>query len=264
MKNINAYMKKHVLWILFGCMFVSPQTHAFSQELKVIDFHKDEERLDAVREPVKDLNGTICGLVRLGLVHSDVVFEGDIMKTEYRNCEWYVWMADGARFIVIKASGYPPLHHDFGEPIRSKATYIMTIIKSNDDWNKINALSYIVPGLGQIELGNKAEGYALIAGEVLLLSGGVISSFAANKQLEIMRDADVSLDEYLTAKNNYNTQKVINVTCYIGAAVLYGFHLYRVYHLSKSKQKDKYASLSPTIMSTGGSMTCGLSLNLNL
>lgn len=238
--------------------------YAFSQELTVVDFHRDHERLDAIREPVKDLNGTVCGLVRLGLVHSDVVFEGDILKTEYRNCEWYVWMAEGARFIVIKASGYTPLHYDFSKPISSKATYIMTITKSNDDWNKINAFSYIVPGLGQIELGNKTEGYAIIAGEIMLLSGGVISSVAANKQLGVMRDADVSLGDYLTAKSNYNTQKVVNVTCYIGAAVLYGLHLYRVYHLSKNERESRYASLSPAILSSDGSMIYGLSLNIKM
>lgn len=265
MKSTNTNLPIRVLSIFLLFFFVFFHSLCMSQTLTVVDFHEDGGRLDAVSESVKDSNGTVCGLIRLGLVHSDVDFEGDIMKAEYRNCEWYIWMADGAKWIVIKASGHPALHYDFAESIRSTATYIMTIEKSKNEWSKINTLSYIVPGLGQIELGNKIEGYSIIAGEGLLLSGGIISGIAASKQLEIMRDIDVSLTDYLSAKNKYNTQKAINITCYIGAAALYGFHLYRVYHLSKKERNRSFASLFPTIMPIGESMVCaGLNLNINM
>jgi hypothetical protein len=128
---------------------------------------------------------------------------------------------------------------------------------------KTNALWYIVPGLGQIELENKPEGFATIAGETLLLGGGIVSSISAKKQLEIMRDVDVSLEDFMTAKNKYNTLKAVNVTCYVGAAALYGFHLYRVYHLSKKAKSKRYASLTPTIMPSSETVAFGLSLNLN-
>lgn len=128
---------------------------------------------------------------------------------------------------------------------------------------KTNAMWYIVPGLGEIEFGRKVEGGAIIAGEALLLGGGVISSVAAKKQLEIMRDVDVSLEDFMNAKSKYGTLRTVNVVCYVGAAALYGFHLYRVYHLSKEARNKRHASLTPTIMSIDESMALGLSININ-
>lgn len=129
--------------------------------------------------------------------------------------------------------------------------------------NNANVMWYIVPGLGQIELGNTTEGVVTILGEVALLGGGVGSYFASQKQLEIMRDVDVSLADFLTAKSNYKTLRIINVSCYIGAAVLYGVHLYRVYYLSKEAKGKRYAFLTPTIITTDEMMAFGFCLNLN-
>ena len=146
--------------------------------------------------------------------------------------------------------------------VKQKESICFDVNPLHEPW-KTNVMWYIVPGLGQIELGNKTEGYATIAGETLLLGGGIISSISAKKQLEIMRDVDVSLEDFMTAKSNYNTQKAINITCYVGAAALYGFHIYRVYHLSKIAKNKMYASLTPTIMNTDETMAFGLSFNFN-
>ena len=91
----------------------------------------------------------------------------------------------------------------------------------------------------------------------------MISSVAAKKQLEIMRDVDVSLEDFMNAKSKYGTLRTVNVVCYVGAAALYGFHLYRVYHLSKEARNKRHASLTPTIMSIDESMALGLSININ-
>jgi len=128
---------------------------------------------------------------------------------------------------------------------------------------KTNAMWYIVPGLGEIEFGRKVEGGAIIAGEALLLGGGVISSVAAKKQLEIMRDVDVSLEDFMNAKSKYNNLKVVNVACYVGAAALYGFHIYRVYNLTKKAKSQKYASFTPAILNTNESLAFGMSMNIN-
>lgn len=146
--------------------------------------------------------------------------------------------------------------------VKQKESICFDVDPLHEPW-KTNVMWYIVPGLGQIELGSKPEGYATIVGETLLLGGGIISSISAKKQLEIMRDVDVSLEDFMAAKSKYNTQKAINITCYVGAAALYGFHIYRVYHLSKKAKSKRYASLTPTIMSTDESMALGFSLNIN-
>lgn len=129
--------------------------------------------------------------------------------------------------------------------------------------NKTNLLWYVVPGLGQIEMGKKAEGFVTMGGEALLLGGGLISNLIANKQYNIMQDSDVSLGDYVKAKSRYNTQQKINIACYLGAAALYGIHIYRVYHLSKKTYNKKLALLTPAIVSTDQIAALGLSLNFN-
>ncbi|MBR1513371.1 MAG: hypothetical protein IJ622_03665 [Bacteroidales bacterium] len=146
--------------------------------------------------------------------------------------------------------------------VKQKESLCFDVDPLHEPW-KTNVMWYIVPGLGQIELGSKPEGYAIIAGETLLLGGGVISSISAKKQLEIMRDVDASLEDFMEAKSKYNTRKAINITCYVGAAALYGIHIYRVYHLSKKEKNKRYASLTPAIMTTDETMAFGLSFNYN-
>lgn len=130
-------------------------------------------------------------------------------------------------------------------------------------FTKTPVMWYIVPGLGQIELGNTTEGVVTILGEVALLGGGLGSYLAANKQLDKMKDVDVSFDGFMNAKRKYNTQRAINIACYVGAAALYGVHLYRVYCLSKKAKNARHASLTPTIITTDETMAFGLSLNIN-
>jgi hypothetical protein len=251
-------MKKYLflLWlIVFGINNIG-----YSQKtLKVSSFRLDPQDITASTLVKNDINGIPCGLIKIGLPLLNATFEGNIISSEYKNGEWWVYMTKGTKMITIKTPNYSPLEYAFGERIQSKMTYVMTIEMPA----LINAFSYIVPGLGQIELGNKAEGYTTIAGEALLLGGGVISSISANKQLEIMRDVDVSLDDFITAKNKYNTLKAVNVACYVGAAALYGFHLYRVYYLSKKAKTKGFTFLTPTIMTTDESMALGLSININ-
>lgn len=172
--------------VILAALIVFSPLSSFSQKLEVVDFYEDVGRLDAVKEPVRDLNGTPCGLIRLGLVHSSVEFEGDIMKKEYRNCEWYIWMAQDARFIVIKADGYPRLSYDFDEPIRSMTTYIMTVEIPQDtiyihknrlinDWTKdfkiivgINngiVSSELLGFYGEIKFGERS-GFGFIGGGI--------------------------------------------------------------------------------------------------
>lgn len=218
---------------------------------------------------VKDINGQPCALIKVQIVDKNVSFEGDVRKFEEKGQnEWWVWIWNEAEFLTIKSDSFLPLKVTFAEhdiKLAGHQTYILRLVQSTRDSTivKPNVLSYIVPGLGQIELGNKMEGYTTIIGEILLLGGGVVSSISANNQLEVMRDVDVSLEEYMSAKSKYNTLRAINVACYVAAAALYGFHIYRVYHLSKQARRKEYASLTPIIMNTGESMSFGLCLNFN-
>ena len=82
---------------------------------------------DATQYPKKDANGVNCGLIKLGLVIPDAVFEGDIIATEYKNGEWLIYMMNGANWITIKTPQYLPLRHDINPPIESNVTYVMVV-----------------------------------------------------------------------------------------------------------------------------------------
>lgn len=127
--HFSQKYKKKWFRLVLSFLFVIFPSIVFSQELKVVGFHEDIGRLDAVQNLVYDFNGKPCGLIRLGLVLPNVEFEGDIVKKEFRNGEWFIWMIEGAGFIVIKSPEYLPLHYDFNEPIKSNITYIMTVNK---------------------------------------------------------------------------------------------------------------------------------------
>ena len=101
---------------------------AFAQELKVLEFRADMTMTDAVKYPKEDANGVRCGLIRMGLVIPDAQFEGDIISSEYKDGEWWLYMMKGANWITIKTKRYLPLRHEFA-PIESNVTYVMNIEK---------------------------------------------------------------------------------------------------------------------------------------
>ena len=97
-----------------------------AQELKVLEFKADMTMTDAAKNPRKDANGVNCGLIRLGLVIRDVQFEGDIVASEYKDGEWWLYMMKGANWITVKTKRYLPLRYEF-EPIQSNVTYVMNV-----------------------------------------------------------------------------------------------------------------------------------------
>ena len=110
------------------CLFLALSLGLSAQELKVTDFRADLTMTDAAKFPKKDANGVNCGLIRLGLVLPDAQFEGDIISSEYKDGEWWIYMMKDANWITIKSKRYLPLRHEF-EPIRSNVTYVMLVDK---------------------------------------------------------------------------------------------------------------------------------------
>ena len=89
-----------------------------AQELKVLEFRADMTMTDAVRFPKDDLNGDRGGLIRMGLVIPDASFEGDIITSEYKDGEWWIYMVKESNWITIKSKTHVPLRYEF-EPIQS-------------------------------------------------------------------------------------------------------------------------------------------------
>ena len=112
--------------VLIAALMVLLASVAFAQELKVLEFRADMTMTDAVKYPKEDANGVRCGLIRMGLVIPDAQFEGDIISSEYKDGEWWVYMMKGANWITIMTKKYLPLRHEF-DPIESNVTYVMNI-----------------------------------------------------------------------------------------------------------------------------------------
>ncbi|MBQ7622777.1 MAG: SUMF1/EgtB/PvdO family nonheme iron enzyme [Bacteroidales bacterium] len=82
--------------------------------------------ISAVKYEVKDLNGIPCALIKLGLVLKDVTFEGSIVKSEYKDGEWWLYMVEGATWLNVKSKKYLPLRYEFPR-LSKKVTYIMQV-----------------------------------------------------------------------------------------------------------------------------------------
>ena len=118
-------MKKLSVFIL---LFVALSFAAKAQELKVLEFRADMTMTDATQYPKEDFNGERCGLVKLGLVLPDATFEGDVVSSEYKDGEWWIYMVRGAKWLTIKSPKYLPLRYEF-EGIQSNVTYVMNVEK---------------------------------------------------------------------------------------------------------------------------------------
>lgn len=115
---------KRLLILIFGVIAIGMQ----AQELKVLEFRADMTMTDAVRFPKEDLNGNRGGLIRMGLVIPDATFEGDIISSEYKDGEWWIYMVKESNWITIKSKTHVPLRYEF-EPIQSNVTYVMTVVE---------------------------------------------------------------------------------------------------------------------------------------
>ena len=130
-----------------------------------------------------------------------------------------------------------------------------------NNWTSL-AKSAVVPGLGQMGKGYQAEGVLTLGGELLLVGTGVGTYFAAQKQLEVMRDASTSYADWNAASNSYNTLQTVSYIAWGTAAVLYAFNLYRAY--SMQPRRTSGIAFAPTLMPTNTGLTPGVSFSINL
>lgn len=171
---------------------------AVCAQLELKSFKHDAADIDAVQYPKEDANHNICALVKVGLAEPGAIFEGDIIGTpDYRDGEYWVYLIEGATWLNIKTKSYAPLRYDFPQPLNSKNTYIMLVIKpisdlptgqinirSNvkkadiyiDDVKHSNITPYVFKGTeGQHKIVLKADGYMDAERQVEVVLGKTIS-----------------------------------------------------------------------------------------
>ena len=91
------------------------------------EFHADLSMTDAVNHSLIDSNGKTCALLRLGLVLSQVYFEG-VEKFVKQNGEWWLWLSPSSRCLKIHAQGYQTLTVML-DSVMPAVTYVMTLYK---------------------------------------------------------------------------------------------------------------------------------------
>ena len=120
---------------LYFVILLSLSLHfAFSQELKVKSFAVAEKDLSARTNVRKDINGNVCGLVKVGLTVKGAKFEGYVVgDVKYESGEYWVYMAEGAKRLKVLNDEYTPLEVEFSnyeiDKLKGNTTYSLTLIK---------------------------------------------------------------------------------------------------------------------------------------
>lgn len=127
-------MNKTLLITLLFCSMVLPLR---AQELTVQSFRLNATDLDARVNPVFDLNGEACALIKVAIVGENISFEGNISRTEkHKQGEYYVYMPAGSRRLKIYASSKLPITLEFSEygvKLESFLTYELRIISQKNE-----------------------------------------------------------------------------------------------------------------------------------
>lgn len=122
-------MKIVVSALMLFCI-IFPQTLQ-AQELIVKGMRLDAGDLSANTYERKDLNGTICALVKVQLDTDGAQFEGNVIgDVVNKTGEYWVYMTEGSKELRIKHPNYLPLHVQFSDygierSVKSKMTYVL-------------------------------------------------------------------------------------------------------------------------------------------
>jgi len=158
---------KRILVLLICCWTLLSIS---AQELTVKSMTIADNDLSASKYRRMDLSGNVCGLVKIQLTISDVSFEGNvILPVEYKDGEYWVYMAKGSHELIIRHQARSPSFHpchvfftNYGiSGIESLVTYEMTLSVENMqkliiDYTPVDAMvivdSKLQQGNGHLEL----------------------------------------------------------------------------------------------------------------
>lgn len=252
-------MKKLLPFVLFTFSVVIVMN---AQELKVLEFRADISMTDATQYPKEDFNNERCGLVKLGLVLPDATFEGDIVSSEYRDGEWWIYMSRDANWLTIKSSNYLPLRCEFEDyeikGIQSNVTYVMTIVSTNEYIKNSSALwrSAILPGLGQLNEG-QSKGWLIMAGEVVSLAVGGYSLYKFLPEYEKAHNVELSVEEVRKAEDK---EVLYGLGMGVGVVVGLGIYIYNLVDAYHTQPQSTHITLYPEVMSANGELAFGTTL----
>lgn len=139
------------------------------------------------------------------------------------------------------------------------ADYKSAVRKTNG-----KALAYsLIPGVGLMMKGHKAEGTIYMVGDIALLGGGFAFMAQANKQKDIMNNHLTSIDQYKLAEKKYDNSKIA-AYCFFGtAAALYAVNLIRGYFAEPKPTARLQWAVTPSVIPSQYGVS-NMSVNLAL
>ena len=131
---------KNSFFSLFCILFISTFAHA--QDIEVKKFELMAKDQTAALSPRKDINGTVCGLVKVQLKEPGAEFEGSVMgDVQFTGSEYLVYLPNGTKRLGIKHPDYLPttiVFADYGtKKIVSSTTYELKL-KTNKKQAKVD------------------------------------------------------------------------------------------------------------------------------
>ena len=125
-----------VFGLLFYVLCIS------AQDIEVKKFEPMAKDQTASLSPRKDINGTVCGLVKVQLKEPGAEFEGSVMgDVQFTGSEYLVYLPNGTKRLGIKHPDYLPttiVFADYGtKRIASSTTYELKL-KPNKKKAKID------------------------------------------------------------------------------------------------------------------------------
>lgn len=128
-KRYDIFMKKYTLFIT---LLLASCLHSFAQDIEVKKFEPMAKDQTATLSPRKDINGTLCGLVKVQVKEKNLSFQGNIIgDVEGTGTEYYVYLAKGCKRINLKHPDYLPMtivFSDYGiAKIESGKTYLLEL-----------------------------------------------------------------------------------------------------------------------------------------
>lgn len=116
----------YILGFILSCLNVT------SQSLNIKSFVYQQADLSARTNRVNDVNDDACALVKVRLAVPGAAFKGMITGTpEYKNGEYWVYMSDNSKHLIVTAQGFLPLDITFADydikSLEGLNTYILTL-----------------------------------------------------------------------------------------------------------------------------------------
>lgn len=123
-------MRISVIVLSFLLMIISPSIGYAQDSIKVVRFERLTRDLSASTRQVKDINGQICGIIKIETNDSLFIFEPNygIIEELKKTGERILYVPAGTKSISIRHPQYVMLrNYLLPEKIDSKATYLLNI-----------------------------------------------------------------------------------------------------------------------------------------